>query len=221
MTKSETMNKRESGIPGGGAGRKDLIGKSGVYRVSGPQPAGDAPIVPMASWGQGKRGAAGYEDHGGSELFFRVVKPEKCRDLMTKDPVCCLPADTAAHAAQLMKRHDVGILPVVENRKNKRLIGVVTDRDLVLKVVAKGLDPTASSIEPIMSKPAIQCSPDDEYQKALDLMEQHGIKRMIVTDNSKRAVGVIAESDIALRVRDERKTGEVVAAVSQPDVGHL
>lgn len=218
MRSASINNKRESGLPGGGAGRKDVIGRSGVYRVSGPQPAGDAPIVPMASWGQGKRGAAGYEDHGESELFFREVTPEKCRDIMTKDPVCCLPTDTAAHAARLMRKHDIGILPVVENRRSKKITGIVTDRDLALRVVAKGYDPAATVIEAVMSKPAIQCSPDDAYEKALDLMEQHRIKRVMITDNSKRVVGVIAESDVALRVHDERKMGEVVAAVTQPSL---
>lgn len=217
VTKSKINAKRESGMPGGGAGRKDVIGKSGVYRVSGPQPAGDAPIVGMASWGQGGRGAAGYADHGESELFFQPVTPEKCRDIMTKDPVCCLATDKAAQVARLMKKHNIGMIPIVENRKNKKLVGVVTDRDLVLKVVAKGLEPAVTDIAVAMSKPAIQCSPDDGYGNALDLMERNRIKRVLIADNSKRVVGVISESDVALRVRDAQKTGEVVACISQPD----
>lgn len=203
-------------MPGGGAGRKDAVGKTGVYRVSGPQPPGDAPIVPMASWGQGARGAAGYEDHGESELFYRPVTPEKCRDIMTKDPFCCVPADTAAQAARLMKRHDIGILPVVENRAQKKVLGVVTDRDLALRVVAKGLDPAAIAVKTVMSKPAIRCSPDDEYDKAIELMEKHRVRRILVTDNFERVVGVIAESDVALRLHDLGKTGELVTAVTQP-----
>lgn len=217
MGKAEGIQKRESGLPGGGAGRKDVVGKSGVYRVSGPQPPGNAPIVAMASWGQGARGAAGYEDHGESELFFRPVTPEKCRDIMTKDPFCCLETDTAAQAARLMKRHDVGILPVVENRTGKKLLGVVTDRDLTLKVVAKGLDPSEVAVKAVMSKPAIQCSPDEGYEKALELMEVRQIRRVMVTDSSGRVVGVIAESDVALRLHDMQKTGEVVACVTQPE----
>jgi len=204
-------------MPGGGAGRKDAVGKTGVYRVSGPQPPGDAPIVAMGSWGQGARGAAGYEDHGESELFYRPVTPERCRDIMTKDPFCCLPTDTAAQAARLMKRHDVGILPVVEDRAKKKVLGVVTDRDLALKIVAKGLDPAAIAVKAVMSKPAIRCSPDDAYERAIELMEKHRIRRVLVTDNSERVVGVIAESDVALRLHDLGKTGELVAAVTQPD----
>jgi len=185
--------------------------------VSGPQPSGDAPIVTMPSWGQGPRGAAGYEDHGESELFFRPVTPEKCRDIMTKDPFCSLETDTAAQAARLMKRHDVGILPVVENRTDKKVLGVVTDRDLALKVVAKGLDPSEVAVKAVMSKPVVQCSPDDSYETALELMEEYRVKRIIVADNTGRVVGVIAESDVALRIRDMQKTGEVVACIAQPD----
>jgi len=214
----ELKKKRESGMPGGGAGRKDKIGKTGVYRMSGPHPAGDAPIVGMASWGQGARGAAGYADHGESELFLQPVKPEKCRDVMTKDPVCCLAGDTAAHAARLMKEHDIGMLPIVENLEKKKVVGLLTDRDLVRKVVAEGLDPAATTVDRAVSKPVIACSPDDGYDQALELMEKHKIKRVPVVDNSGRVVGVISQSDVALRVRDRQKTAEVVESVCQPDI---
>ncbi|MGA2714881.1 MAG: CBS domain-containing protein [Bryobacteraceae bacterium] len=214
----EIKEKRESGMPGGGAGRRDEIGRSGVYRVSGPHPRGDAPIVAMASWGQGERGATGYEDHGESELFVQHVTPEKCRDIMTKDPVCCLAGDTAVHAAQLMKEHDVGILPIVENQKNKKLSAIVTDRDLVLKLMADGLDPWKTAVERAMSRPVIACSPDDGYDEALKLMETHKVKRVPVVDNSGRVVGMISQGDVALRIRDRQKTAEVVESICQPDL---
>ncbi len=210
-------DKRESGMPGGGAGRADVVGRSGVYRVSGPQPKGDAPIIGMASWGQGARGATGYEDHGESELFFRPVTPEKCRDIMTKNPVCCHATDTATHIAGLMKAHDIGIVPVIEKRAGKRLVGVVTDRDLVVKILAEDIDPATAAVDLALTEPAVTCSPDDGYEKAVDLMEQHRIKRVVVVDDSRQVVGVITESDIALRLRDRRKTGEVVECISQPD----
>ena len=150
-------------------------------------------------------------------MFLQTVTPEKCRDVMTKDPVCCLAGDTAVYAARLMREHDVGILPIVENQENKRLAGVVTDRDLVLKLVADGLDPWTTVVERAISKPAVTCSPDDVYDEALRLMEQHRVKRVPVVDNSGRVVGVISEADVALRVRDRRKTAEVVESISQPD----
>ena len=68
MEKEREDDRRESGKPGGGAGRKDEVGKSGVYPASGPYPEGNAELRGQAGWGQGERGAAGYEDHGSSEL---------------------------------------------------------------------------------------------------------------------------------------------------------
>lgn len=136
---------------------------------------------------------------------------------MTKDPICCLAGDTAVHAAQLMREHDVGILPIIENQENKKLTGVVTDRDLVLKLMADGLDPWTTAVECAMSKPALACSPDDGYDEALQLMERHQIKRVPVVDRSGRVVGVISQFDVALRIRDRQKTAEVVESLCQPD----
>jgi len=156
--------------------------------------------------------AAGTKNAVGKSAF-----PETCRDIMTNDPFCCVPADTAAQAARLMRRHDIGALPVVEDRVSKKLIGVVTDRDLALRVVARALEPSEVAVGLVMSEPVIRCSPDDACATAPDLMEKHQIKRVFVTDQSGRVVGVIAESDIALRLSNPGKTGEVVACISQPD----
>jgi CBS domain-containing protein len=212
----EQQPRHESGLPGGGAGRKDQVGGSGVYPKSDPTAPGDARIVTPASWGQGERGAAGYQDHGESELGMISVKPEKCRDLMTKDPVCCLPAETASQAAQLMYRHDIGAVPVVEDRESKRLLAMITDRDLAIKVIAQGRDPKTVKIEEVMSPDIVMSSPDDEYGTALTLMEEHKIRRIPVVDNAGRVVGIISQSDVALRIRDAANTAELVTEVSRP-----
>jgi CBS domain-containing protein len=212
----EDDQRRESGLPGGGAGRKDEVGGSGVYPWSGPHPPGDAPLVNPGSWGQGARGGAGYEDHGESEIYMIGVRPEKCRDLMTKDPVCCLPGDSAAEAAERMRQYDIGVIPVVQDQASKKLAGIVTDRDLALKVVAEGRDPNSVSVGEVMSRDVVCCSPDDDYERALHLMEQHRIRRIPEVDNSGRVVGIISQSDVALRIRDAAKTAELVESVSQP-----
>jgi CBS domain-containing protein len=210
------IDKRESGRPGGGAGRKDKVGPSGVYRMSGPRPPGAAPLVWPGSWGQGKRGAAGYEDHGESELHLRRVTPEKCRDIMTKDPVFCQASDTAVIAAKLMQTHNIGALPVVGNLRGRKLVGIVTDRDLATKVVAAARDSSAVTLDRIMSHPVVACSPDDPYEKALDLMERHQVRRIPAVDKLGRVVGMISEADVALRVGDARKTAELVTSLCQP-----
>src|SRR5271166_5402150 len=193
-SKTDKRNKeRESGYPGGGSGRKDKVGPSGVYPMSGPHPPGDASPVWPGAWGQGKRGAAGYEDHGESELNIPRVKPEKCRDIMTKDPVFCQASDTATIAAKLMKTHNIGALPVIGNLRGKKLVGIITDRDLAMNVVAAGHDPHTITVDQVMSRPVVTCSPDDRYQKALELMEQHQVKRIPAVDHSGRVVGMISE----------------------------
>jgi CBS domain-containing protein len=215
-TIDKASTKRESGSPGGGKGRKDRVGPSGVYPMSGPHPKGDAPVVWPGSWGQGKRGPAGYEDHGESALISTRVVPEKCRDIMTKDPAFCQASDTAVIAAKLMKKHDVGALPVVGNLHTAKLAGIVTDRDLAMKVVTAGSDPRTILVQDIMTSKVVTCSPDDDYQIALNLMERHQVKRIPAVDNSGRVVGMISQADVALRVPEAAKIAEVVKSIAQP-----
>jgi len=212
---------RESGMPGGGAGRRDEgLGRSGVYPASGPHPPGEAPIVTPGSWGQGARGPAGYEDHGDSELNIQYVKPEKCRDLMTKDPICCLPGESVIQAAERMKQQDIGVLPVVEDLQNKRLVGILTDRDLAMQVLAERRDPGTTTVGEIMCRRLITCSPDDDCDQAVRLMENNRLRRIPVVDQSGRVVGIISQGDLALRMRDAMKTAELVTEVSRPGRVH-
>src|SRR6185437_1157736 len=150
--------------------------------MSGPHPPGDAPVVAPGLWGQGARGAAGYQDHGESQVIVSNVKPEKCRDLMTKDPVCCLPEESASDAADRMRRHNIGIVPVVADQQAKTLQGVITDRDLAMRVVAEGRDPGKTKVGEIMSRDVVSCSPDDPCERAVELMEEHRIRRIPAKD---------------------------------------
>lgn len=184
--------------------------------MSGPHPPGNAPLVWPGSWGQGKRGAAGYEDHGDSELSASRVVPEKCRDLMTKDPAFCQASDIVSIPAKLMKTHNIGFVPVVGTLRSGKLVGIVTDRDLALRVLASGCDPKRTTVSEIMSSPVVTCSPDDNYHIALDLMERHQLKRIVAVDKSGRAVGVISQADVALRIPDQGETTEVFRSIAQP-----
>src|SRR5512134_1230412 len=102
---------------------------------------------------------------------------KKCNEVMTKNPVCCLPIDTAAKAAQLMKRDNIGSIPVIENEQTKRLVGIVTDRDLALKIVAEGLDAESTKVEAVMTHKVVTCRAEDDLQKALDAMAEHRLRR--------------------------------------------
>jgi len=137
------------------------------------------------------------------------------RSVMTKDPSCCLPTDAAFDAAELMKSEDVGSIPIVSDKQTKTLVGIVTDRDLALKVVAEALDPKQTKIEEIMTTGVQTCGPDDDVSDVLALMEQHHVRRVPIVDDNDCLVGIIAQADVATRIDEPDKTHEVVEQISQ------
>jgi len=141
---------------------------------------------------------------------------KKCNEIMTKDPVCCVPDDLVAKAAELMKSENIGSIPVIENERTKRLVGIVTDRDLALKAVAEKLDAKSAKVEAVMTRNVITCHADDAVQKALDAMAEHQLRRIPVVDNDNRIVGIIAQADVATRVGQAKETAEVVKEISRP-----
>ena len=140
---------------------------------------------------------------------------KKCNEIMTKNPVCCLPNDNVAKAAELMKSGNIGSIPVVENEQTKKLVGIVTDRDLALKIIAEGRDAKSTKVETVMTHKVVTCHADDELQKALDAMTEHQLRRIPVVDNDNRIVGIIAQADVATRADQPEKTAEKVKEISQ------
>ena len=140
---------------------------------------------------------------------------QKCHEVMTKNPVCCLPDDSVATTAELMKRENVGSIPVTENEQSQKLVGIVTDRDLALKVVASALDARSTKVEAVMTHKLVTCHADDDLQKALNAMAEHQLRRIPVVDDHNRIVGIIAQADVATRADQPEKTGEMVKEISQ------
>ena len=140
---------------------------------------------------------------------------KKCNEVMTNNPVCCLPKDSAATAAGLMKSKDIGSIPVIENEQTKKLVGIVTDRDLALKVVAEGRDAKTTKVEAVMTHNVVTCRADDDLQKALDAMADHQLRRIPVVNNDNKIVGIIAQADVATRVDQPEKTADMVKEISQ------
>src|SRR2546423_12900478 len=130
----------------------------------------------------------------------------QCSEVMTKDPSCSLPTDSVFAAAQLMKSEDVGPIPVVSDKQTGKLEGIVTDRDLALKVVADGRDPKTTKISEVMTTDVVTCRPDDDAGKALQLMEEHQVRRIPIVDENKSLVGIIAQADVATRMGRGQKT---------------
>jgi len=141
-----------------------------------------------------------------------------CSDVMTIEPVCCVPGDSVTRAAELMKEQDVGSIPVVDSIESKRLVGILTDRDLVVRVVARSRPVASAKVGDVMTAKPTQCRPDDSLDRALALMGEHQLRRIPVTDGDDRLVGIIAQADIATRLQEDKETGALVEAISEPAV---
>ena len=133
-----------------------------------------------------------------------------CGEIMTRSVVCCLPDDTIEHAAKLMKTEDVGPIPVIESYASRRLIGIVTDRDLVVKGIAEGCDPKSTKIKEIMTEYPIACFEKDDVFDAINLMSDYKVRRIPVVDDSNHILGILAQADVATRLGKSRNTGDVV-----------
>ena len=140
---------------------------------------------------------------------------KKCSEVMTKNPVCCLPNDSVAKAAELMKSGNIGSIPVIEDEQTQKLVGIVTDRDLTLKIVAEGRDAKSTKVEAVMTRKVVTCLAGDDLQKALDAMAEHQLRRIPVVDNDNKILGIIAQADVATRVDQPEKTAEMVKEISQ------
>jgi CBS domain-containing protein len=140
---------------------------------------------------------------------------KKCDEVMTKNPVCCLPDDMVVKVAQLMKRENIGPIPVIENDETRKLVGIVTDRDLALKIVAEGRDAKSTKVEAVMTHEVVTCRADDDLQRALDAMSEHQLRRIPIVDNDNKIVGIISQADVATRVDQPEKTAEMVKEISQ------
>jgi CBS domain-containing protein len=140
---------------------------------------------------------------------------KKCQDVMTQNPVCCLPEDAVAYAAHLMETENIGSIPVIEDRQSEKLVGIVTDRDLALKIVGNGHDVKSTKVKEVMTRQLVTCRPGDDVQKALDAMAKHQLRRIPVVDSDTRIIGIIAQADVATRVNQPEKTAKVVREVSQ------
>jgi CBS domain-containing protein len=139
---------------------------------------------------------------------------KNCSDVMTRDPACCLPEDPITRAAQLMKQEDVGVIPVVEGGERK-LVGIITDRDVVVQVVASGRDLNSATVRDAMSKELVTVRPEDDIDTAMDRMAEYQVRRIPVVDAMGGILGIISQADIAVRVNKDKKTGTMVEEISK------
>jgi CBS domain-containing protein len=140
-----------------------------------------------------------------------------CAEVMTPSPTCCNPQHTTIEAAELMKREDVGLVPVV-SEDGRKLIGVLTDRDITLKVVAEARDPRSTAVTEVMSTDIVTCLPQETVETAMELMATRQVRRIPIVDRDGSLVGILAQADVATRVAKPEETGQIVQAISEPAV---
>ena len=134
------------------------------------------------------------------------------RDLMTADPACCSPRTTLDQVAKMMVLNDCGEIPVIDSAN--RPIGVITDRDIVCRVVADGKNPMAHTAEQYMSQPVITVPADATMDDVVLLMEKHQMRRALVVDDHGCCIGIIAQADVAW-TDDTHDVAELVREVSR------
>jgi len=140
-----------------------------------------------------------------------------CREVMTREPASSQPTDSLVRVAQVMKSHDVGAVPVVDGASRK-LVGMITDRDITVKAVASGRSCETATVRDIMSSDVVTCREDDDIQTAVSRMAERRVRRIPVVDQGGVLCGIIAQADIATRIHRDETTGELVEAISEPGV---
>jgi CBS domain-containing protein len=133
------------------------------------------------------------------------------KDAMTAEVTTAMPSQSLTDVARLMKQEGVGSVPVVDG---ERLVGVVTDRDIVVRGIADGSDPHAIKAGDIASRDIVTVRPDDNLDEALRLMGQHQVRRLPVVDDG-HLVGMVAQADVAQEAK-EKDVGHVVEEISRP-----
>jgi CBS domain-containing protein len=143
----------------------------------------------------------------------------RAREVMTANPICCLPTDTAQHVAVLLRDNDIGALPVVKDHLSRKLIGIITDRDLCCAVLAAGLEGKAVLIRSLISRNPVKCHAEDDVEKCIEAMERYQVRRLPVVDGHGRCIGIISQADLALKAKPAA-AARVITAISKLRVRH-
>src|SRR5688500_6401904 len=139
----------------------------------------------------------------------------KVKDVMTADPACCISETALQEVAQMMVDHDCGEIPVVDDKETRLPIGVITDRDIVCRTLARGINPLDLTVADCMTKPCVTVMPDMSVEECSRIMEENKIRRVPVVDAAGCCCGIVALADIALYAK-RSVAAEVVKEVSEP-----
>jgi len=137
-----------------------------------------------------------------------------CKEIMTKDPKCCAPSESLQAAARQMRDEGVGSILICEPVTMK-LLGIVTDRDIVVKAVAQGVYPREANVGHAMTSNPYSCRENEDVVEAIGIMTEHQIRRLPILNKDGQLVGIISQGDIAIRNQEPQKTAEVVEKISE------
>lgn len=138
------------------------------------------------------------------------------QEIMTAAVECCTPEDTAQKSAEIMKNADTGVVPVLAAENDPKVIGIVTDRDLCLGVVAAGRNPRDVHVKDCMTGRVVACRPEDDVRRVADMMADNRVRRMPVVDNDGGIVGIVSLADITHDGKMASKSGEALREISEP-----
>jgi CBS domain-containing protein len=146
----------------------------------------------------------------------------RASEIMTDNPECVTPESSLADAAAKMRDLNVGIIPVVDSEQNKRLRGVVTDRDIAIRAVAEGMDARSTKVSEVMTTEVESCNKNDTVADILRVMEREQVRRVPITDREGRLVGIVAQADVVRDVdseRGEHRVNDAIEHISEPTRG--
>ena len=144
----------------------------------------------------------------------------KIHDIMTRDPSCVTPNATIREAAQVMKRQDIGMVPVVDGNDSMTLVGIITDRDIAIRCIADGRDATVRVNDCMSTGKLATCRENDEVDSAMDTMRAEQVRRIPIVDERGSLVGIVAQADIVRKTKNAAKSGDTVEQISQPGGRH-
>jgi len=137
----------------------------------------------------------------------------KVKDVMTRGVEVVRPGTTLEEASRRMRDLDVGPMPVGEG---SRIVGMLTDRDIVIRGVAQGLDPKTATVDEAMTPDVLWCGADDDVKDAARTMKDRQVRRLLVKDKDGRLCGILSLGDLAVETSNEKMSGRVLEEVSQP-----
>jgi CBS domain-containing protein len=144
----------------------------------------------------------------------------KAQDIMSENPTCVTPDTSLVDAARLMKQENIGVVPVVESANSKKLVGVLTDRDIAVRAVAEGRDGANTSVGHVMTSNVRTSITTDSVNDVMDLMGREQVRRVPVVDERGALVGIISQADIVLEAKDNKRAERTVEQISQPTGKH-